>query len=200
MLLAVIYRPPGSDSDLSLLESSLGSLNVLNYNKVLIIGDFNIDLSDSLSSPTQDLLATMNGFGLHQIVNNPTCITPTSLLDLVFCNNLVSIENLSIKPELRSSDHCSLLCHLSVAKPSCTPFKRKIWLYQKTDLEALNMALDNSLLGVLVNSKLSWVPHIHEVVAKRLLGFLYRVFRECGSNYLSPESAFKSSKKTLIFR
>ncbi len=44
-----------------------------------------------------------------------------------------------------------------------------------------------NLLGVLVTSKLSWVPHIHEVVAKtkRLLGFLYRVFRECGSNYLS---------------
>ncbi len=43
------------------------------------------------------------------------------------------------------------------------------------------------LLGVLVTSQLSWVPHIHEIVAKtkRLLGVLYRVFRECGSNYLS---------------
>ena len=44
------------------------------------------------------------------------------LFRLVFCNDLLSTENLSIEPELASSDHCSLLCYLSIVKLSFTPY------------------------------------------------------------------------------
>lgn len=89
----------------------------------------------------------MDGYGLFQTVSKPTRITNTSrtTLDLIFCSNPHLIEHLSIESELGSSDHCFILCHLSIGQTKCTTFRRKVWLYQKTDFEALNDALENAL-------------------------------------------------------
>lgn len=44
MLVAVAYRPPGTDNDLSSLCLALGSLHLAKYQRVIILGDFNVDL------------------------------------------------------------------------------------------------------------------------------------------------------------
>ena len=45
ILLSVVYRPPGSDSDLLGLTDALGSLNLPRYSKAIVVGDFNVDMS-----------------------------------------------------------------------------------------------------------------------------------------------------------
>ena len=60
------------------MNSTIGSLNVSKFSKSIIVGDFNIDLLDSASASAVDLLSLMNGYGLHQLVTSPTCITSSS--------------------------------------------------------------------------------------------------------------------------
>ena len=55
ILIAVIYRPPGIDRDLSALDSAFQTLEVCH--SVLIAGDVNMDLSDSESMAAMELKA-----------------------------------------------------------------------------------------------------------------------------------------------
>ena len=78
LLVGVAYRPPGSDSDFSLPEASIGSLDFMSARHVLIVGDFNVDLVPPLSPSATELTALMEGFCLHQMVSTPTRVTTTS--------------------------------------------------------------------------------------------------------------------------
>ena len=44
-----------------------------------------------------------------------------------------------------SSDHSSISATLSIGRSRHHLFKRQVWLYQHTDLDALNVALEDSL-------------------------------------------------------
>ena len=147
LLLAVLYRPPNLDTDFSLLDSAITTLNISNSSNTIIVGDFNIDLLASSSSAAADLLSLMSGFGLHQLVTSPTRVTSnsSSLIDHVYCSNHHLVDCLSVSSELGSSDHCSLSVHLSTCKPVLPSIRRRIWLYQQTDFDALNSALEDSL-------------------------------------------------------
>ena len=147
MLISVVYRPPNSDNDLSLLETSIGSLNLSKYGKVIIVGDFNVDLTDSNSTPASELLALMSGFGLYQMISEATRITPVSSthIDLLFCNDPQLLDDIHVSTELGSSDHCSLSCNVLIHRPTSTVYRRKVWLYQKANFDALNAALEDSL-------------------------------------------------------
>ncbi len=48
-----IYRPPGTDCDLSSLEVALGSCHLSKYRNIMVLGDFNIDMNDP-QSPLQE--------------------------------------------------------------------------------------------------------------------------------------------------
>lgn len=63
------YRPPGSDQFLQRLENDI-SINCASAYTV-IVGDFNIDLSQD-STSASDLTGMMAGFGLSQMVKEPT--------------------------------------------------------------------------------------------------------------------------------
>jgi len=145
--LAVVYISPSHDTDLSLMELALGSLCLLKCNKIVLTGDFNIDTSDQSSNCTVELLSLMHSFGQHQQVSEPILVTASTAttLDLVFCNDLLLFDCVSVVSELGGSDHCSVFCSLSVDKPRSSKLKRSIWLYQKVDFASLNEALEASL-------------------------------------------------------
>ena len=63
MLIGIIYRPRGHDTDLSLLESAIGLLYLAKYREVLVVGDFNVNLSAVQAAPAEELLALMSGLG-----------------------------------------------------------------------------------------------------------------------------------------
>lgn len=102
ILVAIVYRPPGSDNDLVSLLLALGSLNLPKYNSVIILGDFNIDLTTPYSSSARDFISLMDGFGLHQLVDSPTRTAGSSstILDLVFCNNPSLISAVRVSYDL----------------------------------------------------------------------------------------------------
>ena len=113
----------------------------------MIVGDFNVDLSKPHSTSALDLLATFAGYGLHQVVQEPTRLTGYrhSLLDLVLCTNVSMICDLSINCPLGTSDHNSIAMCLTVDRPQVQRCRRRVWMYQKADFEAINVALEESL-------------------------------------------------------
>ena len=83
LLIVVVYHPPSSDQDLSGLNDALYSLNLAKYSKVLVLGDFKVNLSDPPSNSANSLQSLMAGYGLHQLVLYPTCDFSGTILDLV---------------------------------------------------------------------------------------------------------------------
>lgn len=150
LLLAVVYRPPGLDSDLSELASAFHSLSLPNVAHAVVVGDFNVDLSTPHSTAALDLLAMIAGFGLHQTVQDHTrrAGRSSSLLDLVLCTDKALVSNISVDDPLGSSDHNSISVCLGFAKPKVLKGRRQIWLYQRADFDAINVALESSLCPV----------------------------------------------------
>ena len=143
----VVYRPPGLDGDLSVLDAALLSLQHPCASHAVIVGDFNVDLSKPHSTSALDLLATFAGYGLHQVVQEPTRLAGCrhSLLDLVLCTRVSMICDLSINCPLGTSDHNSIAICLTVDRPQVQRCMRRVWMYQKADFEAINVALEESL-------------------------------------------------------
>ena len=150
LLVVVVYRPPSSDPDLAELNIALGSLNLANYSKVIILGDFNVDLSDPLSSPAVCFLSLVAGFGLQQLVCLPTRDSSGSVLDLALVTCPAFTSAVSIEAPLGSCDHSAICFSISVKRSPTKVFRRQVWLYQHADLVALNAALDDSLPPVAV--------------------------------------------------
>lgn len=67
LIIIGIYRPPNGNFNnfLQILTEELNSLHSLS-SKIIVSGDFNIDLSFD-SSRKNDLLIAMQEFGLHQL-------------------------------------------------------------------------------------------------------------------------------------
>ncbi len=86
----------------------------------------------------------MSGFGLYQVINEPIHVTQSSssLIDLLFCNNPVSLNHVHVSG---GSDHSSISCCVPIVKPATYIFRRRVWLHQKADYQQLNDALEDSL-------------------------------------------------------
>lgn len=148
ILIGVYYRPPGKDSDLCDLDTTLGSLDLVQFSKVLITGDFNIDLNQMHSTQTHELLGLINSFGLHQLViNSLTRVTKScsSTIDHLYTSDPSLVTAYKVLPPLSNSDHCSIVADLSLCKPASRPVRRKVWLYKRADFELINSSLETLL-------------------------------------------------------
>lgn len=147
VFVGVVYRPPGFDNDVSMLSEVLGKCNFSKYSRVLIVGDFNFDLSTNTCPESANFRSLLDAFGLCQLVNTPTRLNGdrSTTLDLVLstCPDLVS--SIRVSDPLGTSDHCSVLAQLTIEKKRLPPFKRKVWLYQHANLDDMSSALRNSL-------------------------------------------------------
>lgn len=157
LLLAVMYRPPGTDSDYSQLDDALQLLNLSKVTHAVLVGDFNVDLCEPQTVNALDLLSVFAGYGLQQCVKEPTRVSgcKSSLLDLVLSTEESLIQHVSVTSPLGSSDHNSVTTTLSFTRPNLRRCQRQIWLYQKADFCALNDALDQALFPVESVSTLS---------------------------------------------
>lgn len=92
MIIGCIYRPPNSDIGEFFNEMTI----LLNYPVIAkakysaVLGDFNIDLLDSLKSATRTFLNMMHAHFYSPTIDKPTRVTETSatLIDNFFVNNL----------------------------------------------------------------------------------------------------------------
>ena len=127
--LIVVYRPPYSDTHPVTISMFLDNFDdylesiILCPEPLPIAGDFNIhvDIHDHDDSVKfMDLLVSM---GLVQHVNNPTH-QRGHILDLIITRE---VDSLVHKPPISDcflSDHCTVLCNLSLLKPSSVNSKR----------------------------------------------------------------------------
>lgn len=155
LLVGCMYRPPSSDvhSFTQDLEACFENVD-LQRSHVVLVGDFNAKspswlASDNYSAAGHALEPTFLQLGLHQCVSSPTHINQDgslgSLLDLALTSSPSLISAVTTHPPLGSSDHLSVLCKLALGAVRMERgVGRRIWSYDKMDLQELNKALTDA--------------------------------------------------------
>ncbi len=112
ILLATVYRPPGPYTDfLKELADFLSDL-LVNVDKALIVGDFNIHVdntNDALGLAFTDLI---NSFGVKQNVTGPTHRF-NHTLDLIISHE-IDLTGIDIVPQSDVTDHFLVSCMLHI--------------------------------------------------------------------------------------
>lgn len=97
-----VYRSPNGNEDtfFTNLESLLSILSK-NWQKFIIMGDFNINVLDTNSIVTKRFYDLLRSFGLNWSINSPTRVTPTTetAIDNIITNIddvIVSIVNIGV--------------------------------------------------------------------------------------------------------
>lgn len=106
LLCAVIYRPPKYNKDFLKDFSDFVAGTILNYDRVLIAGDFNLHVCCPEKPLVKDFLSLIDSFNLVQSVSGPTH-EQGHTLDLVLSYGL-SVTNLEICDNV-FSDHMPVL-------------------------------------------------------------------------------------------
>ncbi len=145
LLVCCIYRSDsGSEGNNSDLLSLIKKLSSNNFDKLIIVGDFNLPGIDweswtSKSNSTTDLnfsfIESLRDCYLVQHVSRPTRgrgINNPNVLDLIITNNITEINNLEYLSPLGKSDHCvlqfSIICDIKLQ-----PYSKTKKYYDKAD-------------------------------------------------------------------
>ena len=195
----LFYRPPSSTTSvLTDLEDTLDALPPSKTTNLLVLGDFNIDVSNGTGNHTLSSIQD-----LCEIICRPTRLSKTTstLIDHVYLSDPLSYS-LSFFSPLSSSDHCCILLSLSTLKPPRPkPSKRKIWVYQQADFETAtdklaNYHLDDSLPIDSIWSK--WSSHFMSIMTEEVPSKLVK--RSNSIPYLTPELLKLIRKKHCLFK
>jgi len=139
-LVGTFYRPPSARvAYWKLIDQSIK--NAMNSPfKVYILGDFNCDVNNNPSQYLLDIIALNN---LHQLVDKPTHVTPSSstCIDLILVSSLDSITQTDVIPPI-CSDHCAPFVVLKTQEKKSSSFKRKIFDYTKLNHRLLTEKLN----------------------------------------------------------
>ena len=109
------YRPPNSPHELFVhVNTLLGKLDSENVDHFLM-GDLNCGMQSKDNVNVKALLSITDIYGLDQLINEPTPITPntSTLIDLIFTN----------RPE---NVYCSGVCHVVISDHSLVYAYKKI--------------------------------------------------------------------------
>ena len=149
-----IYRTPSQSSNeyntfLLNFEQPLTYLNSIKPHVLLVTGDFNVRSSSWWSDDIDTVEGTRfesitSYYGLHQIINEPTHILPSSAscIDLIFTNQPNLVINSGVHPSLHENCHHQIIfakINLKVYYPP--PYKRQVWDYKKANIDAINLAI-----------------------------------------------------------
>lgn len=106
VIIIIIYRPPKPNSVFIHEFAELLAYFMSQYDKVLILGDFNIHVCCPSQTLVKDFMDTLESFNITQAIHQPTH-SKGHILDLVLHNGL-SPENCQIK-DICVSDHKAIL-------------------------------------------------------------------------------------------
>ena len=89
IVIGIIYRKPNTNVD-QFQSSLLGVLEEVNVGKtsIVLIGDFNIDVSQTIDQKIYDYLSMIESVGLQQVISSPTRVTnsTSSVIDHIYTN------------------------------------------------------------------------------------------------------------------
>lgn len=121
LAIGTAYRPQWLDVDVFIdaLTESISSLG--KYDKVLLLGDFNINILNSLDVHTRKLLDFFSCMNLTQYVDQPTHFTEHSetLIDVICSDSQISQILVDYIPDL--SRHAFITCKLNIRKDKPPP-------------------------------------------------------------------------------
>ena len=187
LFIGTLYRPPSSTMAISSLLSLLSNLSSSILSNLILVGDFNVNYVSSSSSPFfLELKSFADSYSLSQVISDPTHFshagTP-SIIDLAFIPSTFT-SNYLILPPLSSSDHNAILLSVFLPFSLFRPFKpsrRRIWLYNKADLNAINTFLSSIPWNSVLTSDLdsSWLT---------FKSLFLQVMRICIPSKLLPHS------------
>lgn len=141
-IIGTAYRPPWfcAEDFFDTLTDSISSFN--NYDKVILLGDFNINMIDANEVKTQLLYRFLNSFNLSNHVNEPTHFTAHSqtIIDLICSDAPITKVSVHYVPEL--GGHAVVTAELKIKKPKIA---RKVVKYRplkSISLDVFNMDLE----------------------------------------------------------
>jgi hypothetical protein len=154
IMVGVFYNPK---SDCRLFyenfDQCIDNLFLQFQGKVIILGDFNCDfLSENINHL---FLSTLQTYGLHQIIDEPTRITSRSktLIDLIIVNDIQIVEKCGVTAPF-CSDHHGIWMSMKLIRTAQKRYKRLVWFYDRGDFEGLRGELSVNLVmgrGLMLN-------------------------------------------------
>jgi len=139
LFISSVYRPPGASTDFFLEELEILTSEInLNFDKIVMMGDFNFDSLD-LQAKNWDFLNVMLSFVFFPLNSIPSRLTDHSAtsIDNVFVSE-VRLEDSTCDILIHSgSDHLPLLCLLQ--KLSDCKIKRKNKILRR-EMKEVNLA------------------------------------------------------------
>ena len=127
ILVGFLYRNPSEPANWADKVVCLMDAVWLESKEIILMGDFNIDLSKANKSWTQ----TYSLFNLSQIINCPTRVTPSSraLIDHIYSSNPSHIHEICI-PVTGVSDHYPVCCTWSKKGVKILKLGHTLWTYR----------------------------------------------------------------------
>ena len=166
--IAAFYCPPNSPSSIfDTLSSFITSLSIPQFSNFILLGDFNVNLSNP-SHPLYPKFCTLaDCFSLSQVVTDDTHVSSnghTSLIDLVLTSSPSQILNCSTIPPLSNSDHRGI--HLTIScRPHCphqpSQHKRTVWRYMHADFEKASEMISETDWDALASTNTAPFGKIH---------------------------------------
>ena len=139
LLMGVAYRP--EKGHIYNLERICKSINAINTDNVILMGDFNFrqidwENGDTNCEVAQLFLDTVEDNLLTQMVDKPT--RGNNILDLLLTGNTNIIEDVVVKDPFSTSDHNLVMVRVKAQIPRINLASRKVYLYSKGDYEAFS--------------------------------------------------------------
>ena len=128
-------------SDWGLVEVAIEQASQVCTNLILL-GDFNQDMF--IARKSQEIRGIMNMFGLKQIIDNPTRVTPYSstLIDLILVSDSLSCTDRGTL-EPFCSDHHAVYFSTNFMNLKSNFYIRKIWQYDNADFDLFRQKLQD---------------------------------------------------------
>ena len=146
-LLSVVYRPDYCDILFdeeieSILEESVRKATEIT-NRVIITGDFNIDMSNPTNNQTEKLTDILTCYGMQQLVKKPTRINNSgkaTIIDHIWANEATNLIK-SVDTFIALSDHLGTCASLNLPQTKSDEKKVKRRCWKKYSKEAFNEKL-----------------------------------------------------------
>lgn len=142
----VIYRPPGQEEELD--KNLLQDINKMALKgEVIIMGDFNLpdvnwEESSASSTRSRDILNSLQGASLKQLVGEPT--RKDAILDLILTNG-DRISDVHVGENLGSSDHQAVWFSIKTETDTYHT-KTKVLDFRKADFVEMGECVSDSLV------------------------------------------------------
>ena len=124
--------------------------------------------TNSEGEKIEEMFSSLN---LTQLISEPTNFTPgkrPSCIDLIATDQPNLVLNSGTRPSLDPSCHHQIIhCKISYKIPPPPPYERKIWYYDRANVDALKRSMNNFpwLQQLSLNTNPNWqVKIFHEVL------------------------------------